>query len=291
MFAITAATGRVGGAAVRTLLEAGHAVRVIVRDARKAQTLAALGCDVVEAVMEDPTALAAAFSGVDGVLVVVPPGIDQPKELPRARKIIVSYRKALNEARPPKVVALSSVGAQAMRRNTISELSILELELADVDLPITFLRPAWYIENAEWDVASAREEGVVRSFLQPVDRAIPMVSVSDAGRVAGELLMERWLGHRIVELHGPTEVSPQDLASAFSKAIGREVRVEPIPRTAWEDIFRRQGVKEPEMWMTCLDGFNEGWLSFAGEGEGVAQRWGRTTVEDAIANLVHRGAP
>lgn len=29
MFAITAATGRVGGAAVRTLLEAGHAVRVI----------------------------------------------------------------------------------------------------------------------------------------------------------------------------------------------------------------------------------------------------------------------
>lgn len=288
MFAVTAATGRVGGTAATTLLDAGLAVRAVARKASKAQVLVERGCEIAEAVMEDSAALAAAFSGCEGVMLIVPPSLDQPEDLPKARAIVASFRRALMEARPSKVVALSSVGAQATTRNTISELTILEQELAEIDLPITFLRPAWYIENAEWDVGSARTEGVIQSFLQPVDRAIPMVSVVDAGRTAAALLMESWTGHRIVELHGPALVSPCDIAAAFGKTLGREVAARAIPRAVWEGIFRQQGIKEPEMWMTCLDGFNEGWLSF--EGNGAISRAGAITVDEAIAALVHRAA-
>lgn len=284
MFAITAATGRVGGTAARTLLGAGKAVRAVARDAGKAQGLADLGAEVAIAVLEDPDALAKAFSGCEGVMLVVPPSLDQPEDLPKARAIIEAFHKALTQVRPTKIVALSSVGAQATRRNTISELTMLEEALADIDLPITFLRPAWYIENAEWDVGPAKKDGVIHSFLQPVDRAIPMVSVVDAGRTAADLLMETWTGHRIVELHGPSIVSPRDIANAFGKALARDVTVEAIPREAWEDIFRGQGIQDPRMWMTCLDGFNEDWLSF--EGQGAIQRQGGIGVDEAVAALV-----
>lgn len=286
MFAVTAATGRVGGAAASTLVDQGKAVRIIARDAGKAQPWADRGCEITLATMEDQEALTKAFSGCEGVMLVVPPSLDQPEDLPKARAIVAAYRAAIMAARPGKVVALSSVGAQATQRNTISELTILERQLADVDLPITFLRPAWYIENAEWDVSSATNEGVILSFLQPVDRKLPMVSVADAGRTAGELLMETWTGHRIVELHGPGLVSPQDIARAFGKALGRHVGVEAVPHAAWEGIFRQQGIKDPEMWMKCIDGFNEGWLTF--EGTGTIKRIGRVGVEEAVAAIVGR---
>lgn len=289
MFAVTAATGRVGGNAAKTLLGAGKSLRVVARDVGKAQAFADHGCEIALATMEDHEALTDAFSGCEGVFLVVPPSLDQPEDLPKARAIVAAYKKAILAARPGKIVALSSVGAQALQRNTISELTILEEELADVDLPITFLRPAWYIENAEWDVGSAKNDGVIHSFLQPVDRALPMVSVADAGRTAGELLMEDWTGHHIVELHGPDLVSPQDIANAFGKALGRDVGVQAIPHEAWDGIFRGQGIKDPEMWMKCLDGFNEGWLSF--EDKGTIKRVGRIGVEEAVAALVgaHRG--
>jgi uncharacterized protein YbjT (DUF2867 family) len=57
------------------------------------------------------------------------------------------------------------------------------------------------MENAAWDLASARDTGVIPSFLQPLERRIPMVATADVGRVAAELLQERWQGHRVVELH------------------------------------------------------------------------------------------
>jgi NAD(P)H dehydrogenase (quinone) len=32
---------------------------------------------------------------------------------------------------------------------------------------------------------------------------------------------------------------------AFAAALGREVRVEPVPREIWEQLFRSQGMKNP----------------------------------------------
>ena len=94
------------------------------------------------------------------------------------------------QARPPKAVVLSTIGADAAQPNLLNALRYLEQALADLDLPITFLRAAWFMENAEWDVASARERGIVTSYLQPLDRPVAMVSIHDVGRVAADLLRE-----------------------------------------------------------------------------------------------------
>ena len=99
---------------------------------------------------------------------------------------------------------------------------LTEQMLQSTSVPVAFLRAAWFMENAAWDVESARA-GVIRSFLQPLDHAIPMVATADIAQVTAELLNETWSGARIVELEGPQRYSANDIAAGFSLALGRDV--------------------------------------------------------------------
>jgi NAD(P)H dehydrogenase (quinone) len=48
---------------------------------------------------------------------------------------------------------------------------------------------------------------VIPSFLQPLDKKVPMVATADIGRVAAGLLMESWTGVRIIELEVASDLS------------------------------------------------------------------------------------
>jgi uncharacterized protein YbjT (DUF2867 family) len=142
-------------------------------------------------------------------------------------------------------VALSTIGADVTRPNLLNQLGLLEQGLADLTIPVTYLRPAWFMENAAWDVAPARATGVIRSYLQPLDRPVPMIATEDVGRTVAALLQQTWDGHRVVELEGPQRVSPQDVAAAFTRVLAHPVRAEVAPQSQWEDIFRAEGMKNP----------------------------------------------
>ena len=134
--------------------------------------------------MTDAAALTAAFSGVDGVFVIIPPIFDPTPGFPEARAIITAVTTAIGVAKPPKVVCLSTIGAQATQPNLLTQLGLLERALGALPTPVCFLRAAWFMENAAWDVAPARDTGVVPSFLQPLDKPVPMVATADIGHVA-----------------------------------------------------------------------------------------------------------
>jgi uncharacterized protein YbjT (DUF2867 family) len=283
MFAITGITGNAGGELARNLLAAKRPVRAVVRDARKGAEWAGYGCEVAVADIEDVASLAAAFEGTEGVFVLVPPRFDPLPGFPEARETAATLRAALEMARPEKVVYLSTIGAQVTRENLLSQHTIIEEVLRELTIPTTFLRPGWFMENASWHVADAKEKGVVPSFLDPLDRPVPMVSVLDIGRVAGELIQETWSGHRVVELEGPKRVTPNDIAAGFAKLFGREVRMDVVPREIWETIFRSQGMKNPEPRLQMLDGFNEGWIEFENCDRALK---GRVGIEEALRRLV-----
>ncbi len=105
-----------------------------------------------------------------------------------ARAVIEAVKHGLEMARPGEVVCLSTIGAQAKQPNLLSQRTLMEEALGALGMPITFLRPAWFMENFAWDVVSARDEGVIASFLQPLDRAIPMVATEDIGSLAAKLI-------------------------------------------------------------------------------------------------------
>lgn len=156
MYAITGITGQIGGAVGRTLLAAGQPVRAVVRDVDKGKSWTERGCDVALATIEDAASLTAAFRGAEGVFVLVPPNFDPQPGFPEAQAIAARLRSALENARPARVVYLSTIGAQASQANLLRQHTIIERSLSDLSVPITFLRPAWFMENCRWDVASAR---------------------------------------------------------------------------------------------------------------------------------------
>jgi NAD(P)H dehydrogenase (quinone) len=285
MFAITGITGKVGAAVARSLLSDDQSVRAVVRDRSKGAAWAQLGCDIAAADISDTAALATAFEGTAGVFVVLPPVFDPAPGFPEAARFIDSLRAALARAKPAKVVALSTVGADAPQPNLLNVLGRMEEALGSLPMPVTFLRSAWFMENAAWDIASAKK-GLIQSYLQPLDRPIPMVSTDDVGRAAAELLKERWEGKRVVELEGAQRVSPNALAAAFAKVLGTPVRAEVVPRDRWESIFRTQGMKNPTPRMQMIDGFNAGWIDFPDRG--AHARKGAISVDQAIATLIQR---
>jgi len=285
MFAITGITGQVGGEVARNLLAARQAVRGVARDVGKSKAWADLGCNLVSADINDAAALTAAFKGVDGAFILVPSNFDPSPDFSEAHAVAAALSAALAAARPPRVVYLSTIGAQATRSNLLTQHSIIEQALRTLPIAITLLRPAWFMENSTWDVARAKN-GAMQSFLQPLDKPVPMVATSDIGRVAAELLQETWNGHRVVELEGPHRVSPQEIADTFAKLLGRPVKPAVVPRETWEALFKSQGMKNPEPRIHMLDGFNEGWIKF--EGNEAGSRKGKVALENVLRTLIGR---
>jgi len=284
MYAITGITGKVGGALARTLLASGQSVRAVVRNAEKGRSWAEKGCEVAIAEMEDATTLAAAFKEVDGVFVLPPSEFDPAPGFPEARAVINAVKTALEAKQPRRVVCLSTIGAQATKPNLLTQRTLMEQELRGLTIPVTFLRPAWFMENFAWDVASAGDSGVITSFLQPVNKPVPMIATADVGRVAAELIQKDWHGYRIVELEAAHRITPNEVAATFARILGHPVRVDVVPRETWGSLFKSQGMKNPMPRIQMLDGFNEGWIEFE-RGESGSMK-GKVSLETVLRGLI-----
>jgi NAD(P)H dehydrogenase (quinone) len=283
MVAVTGITGKVGRRVARGLLAQGQTVRAVVRSLAKGDEWAALGCEVSVASMDDAAAMTEAFRGVDGVFLMTPPNYDPEPGFPDTQRNASALRAAIEASRPKKMVFLSTVGAQVTELNLLNNSGMTEAMLRTVPVPVTFLRAAWFMENAAWDVESAKS-GVVHSFLQPLDHRIPMVAMEDIAQTAAELLGQTWNGVRIVELEGPERYSANDVAAALANALHNPVGNEIVPRSTWEGLFRSQGMKNPLPRIRMVDGFNEGWIDFESGQRG--SRKAATTLQAAIQALV-----
>ena len=283
MVAVTGITGKVGSRVAHGLLAEGQTVRAVVRSREKGDEWAALGCEVSVASIDDAAALTEAFRAVDGVFLMTPPNYDPEPGFPDTQQNAAAIRTAIEESRPGKVTFLSTVGAQVTEPNLLNNSGMTEAMLRTVSVPVAFLRAAWFMENAAWDIESARS-GVVHSFLQPLDHRIPMVATEDIAQTAVELLGQSWNGVRIVELEGPERYSSNDVAAALASALHSPVRNEIVPRSSWEKLFRSQGTKNPFPRIRMVDGFNEGWIDF--ESGQTGSRKAGTTLQAALQALV-----
>jgi NAD(P)H dehydrogenase (quinone) len=284
MIAITGITGRIGGRLAGHLTAQGIAVRGVVRDPKKGETWKRQGCETAVAQPTDEKALTAAFRGAEAVFILPPPIFDPHPGFAEVYTAMTAHRNAARNAGVGKVLYLSTVGAQARQTNLLSQHTVGESIFSELDAPVTYLRPAWFLENISWDIDSARDTGVLHSFLSPLNKPVPMVAVDDISRVAAELIQEQWDGHRVVELEGPKRITAMDIADALGKALRRPVEAQAVPRESWEGLFTSQGMVNPYPRIRMLDGFNEGWIDFEGGIEG--SRKGETNAETVIGKLI-----
>ena len=104
------------------------------------------------------------------------------------------------------------------------------------------------------------------------------------GKLAAALLQETVERHRVVELEGAHCVTPNEIAAAFTKVLGRSVQMQIVPRDSWEDLFKSQGMKNPLPRMQMLNGFNEGWIEF--ESGETGSRKGVVSLEPVLQGLI-----
>ena len=290
MYAITGITGRVGGAIAENLLAQGEKIRAIVRNPEKAASWRDRGAEIAIADVDDPNALAAAFEGADGVFVMIPPNFAPSPGFPETRKTLESFHTALAKALPRKAVYLSSIGAeQTSGLGLITSLHLLEQTLGDLPISHAFLRAGWFMENHAWDVTTARSEGRIFSNLFPLDRKFSLVATADIGKAGADVLRQEWTGIRRIEVGGPEQYSPNDIARALSSALGRAVEAVAVPREQWTEFFISQGMPQgrTEPRAEMVDAFNSGWIHFGVPG--TEQIAGATSLTSAIAKLAANG--
>jgi NAD(P)H dehydrogenase (quinone) len=287
MYTVMGVTGQVGAVVADTLLSQGQQVRVIVRNPEKAVTWRERGAEVAIANFDDVDALQSAFRGVKGAFVMIPPNFAPAPGFPESRAFIAAIREALAAAKPGRVVALSTIGAQhASGTGLLESLNILEVELGALPIPIAFLRAGWFMENSRWDVPSAQQKGQISSYLQPLDKEFSLVATADIGRTGAETLLQDWTGNRFIEVAGPKQYSPRELAATFSKILNRPVEAVAVPRETWAETFVSQGTPADRTAyrIDMLDGFNSGHISFGVTG--TEHVTGTVSLEEVLKSLV-----
>lgn len=244
MFVITGATGHTGSVAAETLLAAGKKVRAVVRDADKAQRLEALGAEVFVADLADQAQLARAVRGAEGVFLISPPDLTAQNFIAERKRLTGQQVDTLVAEKVPHVVLLSSTGAQHTEgTGPILSLHNAEEQLRASGLAATFVRAGYFLENWGAVVPAVKADGVLPSFIA-TGRRIPTVSTTDIGRTLARALLDGPRGVRVIELSGPEDLSPSDIAAGFSKILGKPIQVVEAPLDAVVPTFTSFGASE-----------------------------------------------
>ena len=231
---VTGATGQQGGAVAHCLLERGHRVRALTRDAStpEARHLEREGAELVEGDLGDRASLDRVFQGVHAVFgMTLPYAIKE--EVKEGRHVVDAAR----HAEVQHIVYSSAAGADRETRVPFFDSkNAVETHLENSGVPYTIVAPTWFMDNL-LQQREAIEKGRLSLGL-PADRTMPCVAVGDIGRFVVRCFEERLIGQRI-EIAGD-ELTPAQMARHLSSAVGREVRYEqampddPGMRRMWE---------------------------------------------------------
>lgn len=229
MIIVTGATGALGSATVRALLDRmpANQIGVSVRDTAKAADLAATGVRVRPGDFADPASLASAFEGADRVLVVSgstlgPDGVAMHAAAARAAADAGAERVFYTAHQNTK--ADSPVAFSVDHAHT-------EAALAEIGTPWTSLRNGFYAHTVGWLIAGATETG---ELLLPEDGPISWTAREDLALADAVLLTDG------PTFDGPTPaltaveaVTFEDVARTLSEVTGTTVRRTVIADDEW----------------------------------------------------------
>lgn len=288
MYVIAGVTGQTGRAVAETLLEEGRPVTVIVRAAANGEAWRAKGANVAVAELGDAAAMQRALAGATGAYLLLPPNYGAVRYLDDRQRLADAMAKAVAASKIPHVVLLSSIGAQQVSgTGPIATVRYAETVMAPAVGRLTVIRASYFLENWATVLGSAKETGILPSFLTP-QRKIPMVATRDIGRVAAQSLTNPPGGLRVIELAGPRAYSPEDIGQTVGSLVNREVRVQAAPISAVVPTFTSFGFSEnaARLFEEMYAGINSGHVAF--EERGTELHRGTVTAGEVFRGLLGR---
>ncbi len=281
MFLVMGITGKVGGATAEHLLAHGKDVRALVRNREKASSWATQGVELVDGDWNDSAAIERALKGVDGAFVMLPSVWAPSPDYKEAKGVIANYVEALGKAAPPRVVALSSMGAdRTSGLGMVTALSLLEQGFRRLRSPIAFVRAGGFFENFLYGLQAA-QGGTLPVYYNPTNRKSAMVATSDIGAAVASLLTgPAWSGRRVVELG--SMVSADNVAAQLGQVLDLDVKAFAVPRAGWAEAFEQLGIPKGRTGAAeeMFEAVNAGWMDLGAEDtEHVA---GTTSARDVF---------
>lgn len=285
MFVIMGATGNTGSAVAETLLSRKQPVRIVVRSADKAASWKAKGAEIAVASLDDVSALTKAFEGANGLYLLVPPNYGASLWLADQRARMDRAAEAVKSSGIGHVVFLSSVGGHiAEGTGPIRAARSGEQKLGEVAKNLTILRPCYFMENWAPGIGIAKSQGILSTFIAPRVK-VPMIATKDIGRVGAEQLMAGGTGKQIVELAGPEEYTPDEVAAALGQILGKAVSAQHAPLSAVVPTFKSFGFSDEaaKLFEEMYTSFSTGAIGYEHPASLVR---GEVTLAEALQGMV-----
>ncbi|GAB18757.1 putative NAD(P)H--quinone oxidoreductase [Gordonia effusa NBRC 100432] len=238
-YAVTGATGGLGGAAIDALLASGVEatdIVAVVRDSAKAASLADRGVQVRQADYSDVRALTTALSGVDKLLFVS--GSEVGQRAAQHANVIAAAKSA----------QVSFTAYTSLLRATDSALALgdehraTEKALAESGLAYSLLRNGWYWENYLAATDAAIESGTL--YGAAGDGRVAGASRADYARAAAAVLVSD-SPRAVYELAGDQPLTYADIAAQISTASGKPVVYQNLSQADYAAALAGNGLPEP----------------------------------------------
>ena len=236
---VTGANGKTGGATISQLLAKGYPVQALVQRAdARSELLAKRGAKVVVGSLEDITDLRAAMNGVQRAYFCPPL---EPGTLRRASL----FAAAAQDAKLEVVVALSQWVASADHPAVHSRekwLSNTVFQWAP-NLDVVTVNPGFFADNYMAALEPMAHFGLMGLPLGKGLNAPP--SNEDIARViVGALTNPAPHIGKSYRPTGPRLLTPEDIASAIGKALGRKVTYQDVPMKLFFKVAKSLGISE-----------------------------------------------
>jgi uncharacterized protein YbjT (DUF2867 family) len=182
--AVATPAGHVGGAVADYLLDFGgfNNITLLCRRPEKLQSLVDRGAKVAVGSQEDADYLTRATRKMDALYWATPPGYGSDDVRAFQNRLGQAAATAIRANKIPRVVNLSSVGANmATGAGPVSGLHDVEEMLNEAAENITHLRPGFFFENLLWQMDTIRKWGRISLPLSGSAR-YPMIATRDIGQ-------------------------------------------------------------------------------------------------------------
>ena len=222
-YIITGGAGHVSKPLTEKLLNAGHDVTVISRNAEHLKPLTNLGAKAAIGSVDDVAFLKTTFAGADAVYTMVPPNYTANDMKASIAEVGKNYAAALKASKVKYVVNLSSVGAHLPDGvGPVSGLYRVEQSLNELkNINIKHLRPVYYYSNLLGNVDMVKNMNIIGGNFGGGDFKMLLADTNDVAEAAFEELSKLDFTGHSVRYVSSDERSTEDIAKVLGKSINK----------------------------------------------------------------------
>lgn len=238
---VVGATGKLGGAVLRRLIQKKHSVRALVRQPEQQGAFQALGADTVIADLTDPASLAAACSGVSHVVTTANAFLGRG----RNSSALVDLEGNLNlidAAQRAGVGRFVFTSGVIMGPDSITDFfrykARAEEHLKKSGMDYVIVRAAAYMDEWAEIVAGKIATNGVATIFGDGANPINFIARDDVADFMVRAVEDGQITRESITLGGPENLTLLEVVSKYEQHIGRTAKRKHIPVTALR-VLRR----------------------------------------------------